>query len=81
LTLRIEACFRDYLESLERDKEVLLNTYASLTPEALESLTPEERQRLYKMLRLRAVVNLDASIEVGGKFVNNLEGCTAEAIL
>jgi hypothetical protein len=67
--------------AVERDKEVLLNTYASLTPEALESLTPEERQRLYKMLRLRAVVNLDASIEVGGKFVNNLEGCTAEAIL
>jgi hypothetical protein len=70
---------RDYLESLERDKEVLLDTYASLTPEALESLSPEERQRLYKMLRLRAVVNLDGSIAVGGEFTDNLEVCTIEA--
>ena len=56
-----------------------MDTYASLTPEALESLSPEERQRLYKMLRLRAVVNLDGSIEVGGEFTDNLEVCTIEA--
>jgi chromosome segregation ATPase len=32
---------REHLESLERDKEMLLDTYAALAPEALNSLTPE----------------------------------------
>jgi DNA invertase Pin-like site-specific DNA recombinase len=69
---------REHLEKLERYKESLLETYAALTPEALESLTPEERQKLYKMLKLKAVINLDGSIEVGGMFVDNLDVCTAE---
>jgi hypothetical protein len=70
---------REYLEKLERDKEALLETYVALTPEALESLTPEERQKLYKMLKLKAVVNLDGSLEVGGMFVADLDVCTLEA--
>ncbi|HVF02112.1 MAG TPA: recombinase family protein [Rubrobacteraceae bacterium] len=69
---------REHLEKLERDKETLLETYAALTPEALESLTPEERQKLYKMLRLRVIINLDETIEVGGMFVDNLDVCTVE---
>jgi hypothetical protein len=71
---------REHLDNLERDKEVLLETYAALTMEALESLTSEERQKLYKTLRLRAVINLDGSIEVGGTFVDNLDACTLEAL-
>ena len=37
---------RERVEELERDKEVLLDSYASLAPEALESLAPEERYRV-----------------------------------
>jgi len=43
---------QEAIEALERDREVLLEHYAAIAPEALDSLTPEERHRLYKMLRL-----------------------------
>ena len=65
---------------MERDKEALLETYAALTPQALESLTSEERQKVYKLLKLKVVMNLDRTIEVGGTFMDNLNVCTLEAI-
>ena len=34
---------REHLESLEQYKEALLENYAALVPEALNSLTPEQR--------------------------------------
>jgi len=40
-----------------------------MAPEALEALSAEERRRLYRMLRLRVVVNPDRSIEVTGALV------------
>jgi site-specific DNA recombinase len=62
---------REHLESLERDKETLLENFAALAPEALDSLTPEQRHHLYKILRLRVEINLDGSLEVGGMLVDN----------
>ena len=62
----------EHLESLERDKETLLENYAALAPEALNSLTPEERHQLYKMLKLRVDISLDRSLEVGGMLVDHL---------
>ena len=59
---------QEAIEALERDKEALLEHYASIAPEALDSLTPEERHHLYKMLRLEVVVRLDATLEVSGVF-------------
>ena len=70
---------REHLESLERDKEALLETYVALAPEALGSLTPEERYQIYKMLRLRVVVNLDGTLEISGTLVDGLGVCTSEA--
>jgi hypothetical protein len=46
---------------LEHDRDVLLEDYASQSPEALDSLTPEQRHHLYKMLRLRLVANEDGT--------------------
>jgi site-specific DNA recombinase len=69
---------RERLERLERDKESILNTYAGIAPEALASLNPEERHRLYKMLRLKVAVNLDGTLEVGGDLTDNLEVCQTE---
>ena len=66
---------RERLESLERDKETILNTYTSLAPEALASLDPEERHQLYKMLRLKVAVNLDGTLEFGGELIHGLEVC------
>jgi hypothetical protein len=51
---------------LERDREALLEHYSAIAPEALDSLAPEERYQLYKMLRLNVVVRLDANLEVSG---------------
>jgi hypothetical protein len=59
---------RERLEELERDKDALLESYAQMTPEALESLTPEERHRLYGMLGLRATITMDGTLEVSGTF-------------
>ncbi len=69
---------QEAIAKLERDKESLLEHYAAIAPEALDSLAPEERHQLYKMLRLEVVVRLDANLEVKGVFgegllVSNLE--------
>jgi len=60
---------KERVEHLEQDKETLLESYAKMAPDALEALSAEERHRLYRMLRLRVVVNPDRSIEVTGALV------------
>jgi site-specific DNA recombinase len=57
---------RVVLEELERDKDALLESYARMTPEALDDLSSEERHHVYKMLRLRVEVSLDSSLDVSG---------------
>jgi hypothetical protein len=59
---------REALEQLELDKAALLEHYARIAPEALDSLTLEERHRLYRMLRLEVAVRPDSSLEVRGVF-------------
>jgi hypothetical protein len=71
---------QEHLNSLEQDKEALLETYAALTPEALGSLTSEERHRLYKMLRLRVVLRVDGTLEISSTFVEDLKISELEAI-
>ena len=41
------------LRHLEDDRESLLRHYENIAPEALDSLTSEERQQLYRLLRLK----------------------------
>jgi hypothetical protein len=64
--LRIVRSRKEALEELERDKDALLKSYARLTPEALDSLTPEERRQVYTMLRLKVEVGEDGSMEARG---------------
>jgi site-specific DNA recombinase len=59
---------REKVAQLERDKDALLDHYASIAPEALEILTPEERHQTYRVLRLRAYVFPDGGLEVRGVF-------------
>jgi hypothetical protein len=47
---------RSRLEQLEHDKEKVLEAYAAMAPEGLNALTSEERQRLYKILRLEVLI-------------------------
>jgi hypothetical protein len=62
---------RERIEELERDKELLLKSYASMAPEALDSLLPEERHQVYQMLRLKVVAHVDSTLEVSGAFTGN----------
>ncbi len=39
-----------------------------MTPEVLDSLTPEERHRVYGMLGLKATIKMDETLEVSGAF-------------
>src|SRR5918995_5539445 len=50
---------RSRLEDLERDKETLLEHYASMVPEALDELTGEERHQVYRMLRLQVYISAE----------------------
>ncbi len=59
---------QEHLESLERGKDAFLKSYAKMAPEALDSLSGEERHQLYKMLRLKVAANLDGTLEVSGFF-------------
>jgi hypothetical protein len=57
---------KEILEELERDRDALLESYAQMTPEALDALTPEERRQVYGMLRLKVEVYADGRMEARG---------------
>jgi hypothetical protein len=57
---------RETIEKLERDKDALLESYARMTPAALDDLSPDERHHVYKMLRLTVEVSPDGSLDVTG---------------
>ena len=56
------------LRDLERNADTLLEHYAGMVPEALDELTPEERHRIYKILRLMVTVCPEGILEVSGVF-------------
>ena len=56
----------DRLAQLERDRHSLLEAYAGLAPEAIGALEADERHRVYQMLRMKAHVGADGSLEPSG---------------
>jgi site-specific DNA recombinase len=56
------------VRELEADRDALLEHYVATAPEALDSLTPEERHHFYKMLRLKVRLFADDSMEITGVF-------------
>jgi site-specific DNA recombinase len=61
---------QEHLEQLEEDREALLESMAEIVPDALEDLTPEERNKIYRMLRLE-VTPLEEGYEVNGAFCSS----------
>ena len=49
-----------------------------MAPEALRSLTPEERHQVYKMLRLRVIAHLSGDLELTGDLVCIPDGAKVE---
>jgi hypothetical protein len=54
----------EYVLSLERDRDTLLDSMEVVAPERLDALTPEERHHFYKMLRTTVAVNADGTLEI-----------------
>jgi hypothetical protein len=44
----------------------VVDCYEKMTPDALDSLTPEEHRRLYAMLRLEVILSPDGTTELRG---------------
>jgi hypothetical protein len=57
---------REQLAEIEHDRDTLMERYAGMVPEALEALVPEERHRVYKLLKLRVNLSTDRALEVSG---------------
>ena len=53
------------LRALATDAEAVVALYSRIVPESLDTITPEERNRLYRMLRLGVEVHPDGTLEVG----------------
>ncbi|MDQ3925026.1 MAG: hypothetical protein M3309_14115 [Actinomycetota bacterium] len=62
---------RERMDDLENDYVAVLESMSQIVPEALNSLTGEERNRIYRMMRLE-VSPASAGYEVNGAF------CTSE---
>jgi hypothetical protein len=54
------------VEELERNRDTLLDGYVGLIPQKLQELEPEERQQIYRMLRLRLVMDPHGGIAASG---------------
>ena len=65
----------EHLAQLERDRDGLLESYADLMPEAIDALEPDERRRVYRMIRLEYHLGPDGSGELSGDVMcfSNLE--------
>ena len=66
------AARQERAEQLERDRDALLGHAVATVPEDLEALSGEERNRLYRMLRLEITPVEDGTRRVQGVF------CTGE---
>ncbi|HKH75811.1 MAG TPA: hypothetical protein VKA51_02525, partial [Rubrobacteraceae bacterium] len=64
--LAVLTSWRESLQTLERDKELLLESYATRAPEALDSLGPEERRTVYSMLGLCVEALPDKNLRIRG---------------
>jgi len=56
------------LECLQQNRDTVLESYARMAKEALETLTPAERHRVYKLLRLNVYARPDWPLEITGVF-------------
>jgi hypothetical protein len=69
---------RSRVEQMERDRDILLEGYARMAPEALDEPSPEERHQVHRMLEPRAAVKMGGALEVGGTLVEGAEFCPLE---
>ena len=59
---------KDAIACLEVNRDALMNRYAEIVPGALNDLSTEERQRVYRILRISVAVRSNSDLEVSGVF-------------
>jgi len=59
---------RERLEAMECDRDLILEAYAALAPEALDALSPEERRKVYVILNLTVEPLADGGLQISGAF-------------
>ena len=69
------------VEQLERDKDALREDYFAIAPDALDSLTPEERHDFYKLVRLRVVIYPNCDLEISWAGGEGILFSTSESVL
>jgi hypothetical protein len=50
------------LKDIERSRDTILSHYASLVPQGLIGLSPEQRNRVYRMMHLRVLAHRDDTL-------------------
>ena len=68
------------VEQLERDKDALREDYFAIAPDALDSLTPEERHDFYKLVRLRVVIYPNCDLEISWAGGEGILFSTSESV-
>ena len=70
---------REHIEQLERDRDAVLENCATMVPELLSALTPEKRNQVYRVLRLRVAAKTDGTLEASGDILASVpDMCSAE---
>jgi hypothetical protein len=72
--------YEERLAGLEKNRDALLASLMTRVPEALSTLTSEERRQVYKMLNLQVYTYLDGSLEITGAFGEDLSVCEKETV-
>jgi hypothetical protein len=67
------AAQEERVEALERDRDALLEFYVGAVPEALDQLDGEEKNRVYRMLRLEITPRPDGILDVRGILSDSLQ--------
>ena len=60
----------EHLAQLERDRDSMLESYASLMPEATDTLGSEDRHRVYRMIGMEVHLASDGSFELSGEVMS-----------
>src|SRR5215212_6767 len=69
------------VEQLQQDKDALREDYFGIASNALDSLTPEERHNIYKLVRLRVVIYPNCDLEISWVGGEGLLFSTSETVL
>ncbi|MCA1687698.1 MAG: hypothetical protein LC714_03685 [Actinobacteria bacterium] len=53
---------------VRNERDLILESYAALAPEALDALSPEERRKVYVILDLTVEAVADGGLKISGAF-------------